>query len=225
MFLHCKIMNAMEKLILELHIIYFSRQSNTKKMQFKSHLFFSDGTVVDKAGRHSFEPFMFTLGIFKQALRTKPMAWRNLGFTKSNPKSKFSNANIETGKPNVQKFGQKDPRQVPGPHRDFHAQVRIILQELLQIQSLKDGLEWQFTIDGVKQGKVYHLYFPILFFMGDTVEHNKLCSLHGAPNATYVCCICNCPDTKLDEPCVAMTLKRKGIEKGKEKESQKIHIF
>ena len=41
-------------------------------------IFFSDGTVVDKAGRHSFEPFMFTLGIFKQALRTKSMAWRNL---------------------------------------------------------------------------------------------------------------------------------------------------
>jgi len=33
-------------------------------------IFFSDGTVVDKTGRHSFEPFMFTLGIFKQALRT-----------------------------------------------------------------------------------------------------------------------------------------------------------
>jgi len=28
-------------------------------------IFFSDGTAVDKAGRHSFEPFMFTLGIFK----------------------------------------------------------------------------------------------------------------------------------------------------------------
>jgi len=27
-------------------------------------IFFSDGTVVDKAGRHSFEPFMFTPGIF-----------------------------------------------------------------------------------------------------------------------------------------------------------------
>jgi len=43
-------------------------------------IFFSDGTVVDKAGRHSFEPFMFTLGIFKQALRTKPMAWRKSWF-------------------------------------------------------------------------------------------------------------------------------------------------
>jgi len=48
-------------------------------------ILFSGGTAVDKAGSHSFEPFMFILGIFKQALRTKPehkpMAWRNLGFT------------------------------------------------------------------------------------------------------------------------------------------------
>ncbi len=64
-------------------------------------IFFSDGTVVDKAGRHSFEPFMFTLEIFKQALRSKPMAWRNLGSTRGNPKTKFSNADKEWGK---QKF-------------------------------------------------------------------------------------------------------------------------
>jgi len=61
-------------------------------------IFFSDGTVVDKAGRHSFEPFIFTLGIFKQALRTKPMAWRNLDFTRGNLKTKFSNADKERGK-------------------------------------------------------------------------------------------------------------------------------
>jgi len=72
-------------------------------------IFFSDATVVDKAGRHSFEPFMFTLGIFKQSLRTKPMAWRNLGFTRGNPKTKFNDADKERGKQNIHKFGQKDP--------------------------------------------------------------------------------------------------------------------
>ena len=44
-----------------------------------------------------------------------------------------------------------------------------LLQELLLIQKIEDGIRWQFTIDGVKQDKVYHLYFPILFFMGDTM--------------------------------------------------------
>jgi len=46
-------------------------------------------------------------------------------------------------------------------------------------------------------------------FMGDTMEHNKLCSLYGWPKATYVCFICNCPGTLLDEPSIAMTLENK----------------
>jgi len=72
------------------------------------------------------------------------------------------------GKQNVHKSDWKDPRHVPDNQRDFHAQVRTLLQELLLIQELEDGIRWQFTIDGVEQDKVYHLYFPILFFMGDT---------------------------------------------------------
>jgi len=137
----------------------------------------------------------------------KPMAWRNLGFTRSNPKTRFSNADKWRGRQNVHKFGQKDPRHVPDSHRDFHAQVRILLQELLLIQELEDGIRWQFTIDGVKQDKVHHHYFPILLFMGDTMVHNKLCSLRGGLNAIYVCRICNCPSTHLDEHCTAMTLE------------------
>jgi len=137
------------------------------------------------------------------------MAWRNLVFTRGSPKTKFSNADKEIGKQNVHKYGQKDPRHISDNHRYFHAQVRTLLQELLLIQELEDEIRWQFTIDGVKQDKVYHLCFPILFFMGDTMEHNKLCSLWGGPKATYVCCIYDCPMTLLDEPCTAMTLKDK----------------
>jgi len=56
---------------------------------------------------------MFTLGTFKQALRTKPMASRNLGFTRGNPKAKLSNAaDKEKCMQNVHKIGQKDPRHI-----------------------------------------------------------------------------------------------------------------
>jgi len=51
--------------------------------------------------------------------------------------------------------------------------------------------------------------------MGDTMEHNKLCSLRGGPNATYVCRICNFPSTHLDELCTAMTLEDKRDKKRK----------
>jgi len=57
-----------------------------------------------------------------------------------------------------------------------------------------------------KQGKVYNL-FPILFFMSDTAEHNKLCSLCGGPNAMYLCHIFDFPNTFFDKPCTAMTLE------------------
>jgi len=52
----------------------FQQKIAEKKEAVQIPLIFSDGTVVDKAGRHSFEPFMFTIGIFQQALRMKPMA-------------------------------------------------------------------------------------------------------------------------------------------------------
>jgi len=40
------------------------------------------------------------------------MAWRKLGFTRGNPKTKLSNADKERVKQNVDMFGQKDPRHV-----------------------------------------------------------------------------------------------------------------
>ncbi len=49
--------------------------------------------------------------------------------------------------------------------------------------------------------------------------------LNLCPKATYVCCICNCPSTLLEEPCTAMTLEDKEIENVKEKEFHPIHSF
>jgi len=52
--------------------------------------------------------------------------------------------------------------------------------------------------------------------MDDTIECNKLCSLCGGPKATFVCHICNCSSTFLDEPCTVIALedKREKIFKG-----------
>jgi len=44
------------------------------------------------------------------------MAWRNLDFTRGNPKAKFSNADKDRGKQNAHKFGKKDPRHVTFMH-------------------------------------------------------------------------------------------------------------
>jgi len=57
------------------------------------------------------------------------------------------------------------------------------------------------------------------------MEHNKLCNLRGGPNATYVCRICNCPSTHLDEPCTVMALEDKRDKKEKERGFHPIHSF
>ncbi|HEY9296112.1 MAG TPA: hypothetical protein VIQ31_07010, partial [Phormidium sp.] len=100
---------------------------------------------------------------------------------------------------------QNSPEFVPSKHRDYHAQVRTILNDLKQVQSIKEGIKWQFTIDGNKISTVYRLYFPILFFIGDTIEHNKLCGLRGGFSATYICRLCNIPRDKLDTPSNALS--------------------
>ena len=51
--------------------------------------------------------------------------------------------------------------------------------------------------------------------MGDTMEHNKQCSLWGGHKPTYVCQFCNCPRIHLDEPCTAMTSEDKRDRKRK----------
>jgi len=43
-------------------------------------IFSIDGTAIDHACHHSQTLVMMTLGIFKQNLRNKSIAWRNLGF-------------------------------------------------------------------------------------------------------------------------------------------------
>jgi len=69
------------------------------------------------------------------------MGLRNLCFTRGNPKVKFCNADKERGKSNIHKFGQNDLRHDLNNHRDFYAQVRTLLQNLLLIQELKMELD------------------------------------------------------------------------------------
>ena len=70
---------------------------------------------------------------------------------------------------------------------------------------MKDGIQWQFTIDRNKLSQIYTLHFPILLFIGDTVEHNKLCGLQGGFSANHLCCLCDVPHDMLDVPSRAVS--------------------
>ena len=187
------------------HSYYQQHLSNKSNAVQIPIILFADGTVVDKSGRIQCEPFMFTLGIFKQHVRTRAHAWRNLGFIKSNTQYNQSKATIADTTSPIMKIKPALPEFVPDKHMDYHAQVRTILNDINTVQSINEGIRWNFTIDGVKNTKEYRLYFPILFIIGDTVEHNKLCSLRGGNKASRICCICDIPRDKLDTPCSAIS--------------------
>ena len=61
-------------------------------------MLFADGMQIDKNGCICQEPWMFTLGIFKCAIRNQPRAWRNNGLTKLNAHNLYSNKEIKQSK-------------------------------------------------------------------------------------------------------------------------------
>jgi len=151
---------------------------------------FIDGTAIDRACRHSQTPVMFTLGIFNQLLRNRSKAWRNIGFIKNNIKEQYSQQQINVATENQNKYAKNHPCYVPDNHNDFHAQLGCIMNDLLRLQKHKRGIKWRFKIDGKQQEKVYRLFFTVLCFAGDTMEHNKLCSLRGGSFGKFPCCMC-----------------------------------
>jgi len=50
--------NVMMELILRHHTTCFGKRAG-QKMLYRFHQIFSDGTIIDKADIHSFEPYMF----------------------------------------------------------------------------------------------------------------------------------------------------------------------
>ena len=44
------------------------------------YLMFIDATTISRSGSSSLEPFLITLGIFDQATRNSPSAWRHIAF-------------------------------------------------------------------------------------------------------------------------------------------------
>jgi len=142
---------------------------------------------------------MMTLGIFNQSLRNKSVAWRNVGFVKNNVKEQYSQQQIDAASRLIQKYPRNHECYVPDNHNDWHTQIRCIMNDLLRIQK-KKGLKWLFTIDGKKQTTEYRLIFRVLFFAGDTMEHNKMCSLRGGNMGKFPCRMCSITRSRLDSP-------------------------
>jgi len=82
---------------------------------------------------------------------------------------------------------------------DYNAQMWVLLYGLWRLQQLATGMNFQLPwLDAA--GKIFTMLFPILFFMGDTPAHDKLCCLCIHPKAQIVCQMCNISHKNLDKP-------------------------
>jgi len=83
----------------------------------------------------------------------------------------------------------------------------VILADLKAIQELENGILWKFTINGETNHTIYWLFFPILYIIGDTMEHNKLVSLKNGPTSPLPCCFCDVKHDDLDDLSIPTTLQ------------------
>jgi hypothetical protein len=94
----------------------------------------------------------------------------------------------------VKSYAHVEPKR-----RDYHAMLYTVLDSLRLAQK-KGGLLWRFTYAGLEKRDILLLKTPVLFVMGDTEGHNKLCGLVGGGNKNPLCRYCNCKRDDTNNP-------------------------
>lgn len=142
-------------------------------------IFFADKTHTDIHGRLCLEPVQFTLGIFNREARNKPMAWRTLGY--------------------ITDLIKKEACESHEKMQDYHDMLNIILASFKDAQ--KSPIIWTFNFK--KGPKTLAIKIPVLFVIGDTEGHDKLCARYlSRRNPTRLCRYCNVPFNETDNPFV-----------------------
>jgi len=141
-------------------------------------ILFIDKTHCDNNQRLTLEPLCMTLGIFKKEFRRLPQFWRTLGFVHNDR----ANSDSLTPQQKVE---------------DYHYVLGHLLQSFKDAQRM--DLQWQIEF----KGKLYPvtLKIPLLFVIGDTEGHDKLCAHY--LNRTYsknICRYCYCPTNETGNP-------------------------
>ena len=150
-------------------------------------IFFIDKTHVDRNGRLKIEPVCFTLGIFRKEYRRLPEFWRTLGYVNTMGRSDAE--------------GKAIFRNMDGPEkiRDYHYVLNIILKSYKDAQVA--DLPWTIQY----KGRAYdvRMRVPLLYVIGDTEGHDKLCAHYQCrANAGIksLCRYCDCPNLETGNP-------------------------
>ena len=117
---------------------------------------YTDGTQIDALSRFSIEPFLFTPAVLSYGARCKADAWRPFGY--------------------VQHLRSKQTKLDGGAKaRNYHAQLRAMLQGLQRVQTGVDSRQQNVEIYCFDQCLQVDVLCPILFIAADTPAADKLC--------------------------------------------------
>ena len=140
-------------------------------------ILFLDKTHLDRNGRLTLEPVCMTLGIFKKECRRNPEFWRTLGF--------------------VNTFRDKTELDPLAKLRDYHYVLAHILQSFKDAQRM--DLSWTLHYKGLPHD--VKLKLPLLYVVGDTEGHDKLCNRYqNRTNSAALCRYCACPREETGNP-------------------------
>jgi hypothetical protein len=137
------------------YVNYFNNKINCHNSEkLIPIIFFTDKTHTDVHGRLCLEPIQFTLGIFKRSIRNQTRAWRTLGYATESI------------------YVYKKQLTSTQKQQDYHNILKIILNSFINYQ--KYPRVWEFKCaDGEIRTK--KMILPVLFIIGDTEGHDKLC--------------------------------------------------
>ena len=118
-----------------------------------------------------------TLSIFNHQTRSRPKAMRNIGYITNQDNIKYENTEDKM--------------------RDYHFILDFILKGVKQLQSNLNGIRYEFVFD--EPVEVY-LKTPIMTFIGDNQELDKLCMKYSNKlHANCLCRYCDCLTDHADQ--------------------------
>jgi hypothetical protein len=150
-------------------------------------LLYGDSTMVDKVGKYSIEPWIFTLGIIKERVRrTKQDCWRLLGLRSSTSVSKDSGVNLRNG----------------------HKCLAALLEDL--VDCMRTGIETNLILGQVVKKMIVK---PVPFFViQDGKSRDFITGRFGSSNGVArisVHCLCSMEEADdVDKVCTPITKAR-----------------
>lgn len=149
-------------------------------------IFYIDKTHTDLKRCSCIEQIRFKLGIFKYEVRNRPSSWRTLGYIPDQGNFVYDKAESKLS--------------------DYHLMIELILQSYKNCQN--DCLGWNLCLGNRTEQVFFRI--PVLFLIGDTDNHNKMCGKFSCQSrgVKRLCRYCDCPFEETENPFYEFTLNK-----------------